>query len=309
MISALVLCAGLGTRLAPLTGLRAKPAVPLAGLTLIERLLGWLDAQRVADVVLNLHHKPETITAVVGDGAHLGMRVRYSWEQPVLGSAGGPRRALPLIASDPFLIVNGDTLSDVALAPMLAAFEASGADVLMAVVPNPAPAHYSGIVLDDERRVTAFVPRGVAAAGTWHFIGVQIVRKSVFAALDDGVPAESVSGLYRAMVATGAGRVRGWPVRTAFLDVGTPRDYLDAALALAGGDDAALIEAGAEVHPTARLTQTIVWRGAVVGAGADLTRCIVAGGAIAAGTRMRDRIVVNDADAAADLEGGAGARA
>src|SRR5689334_13845428 len=108
MLPALVLTAGLGTRLDPITRPLAKPAVPLGDRTLIEHVLAWLHRQGVRDLVLNLHHRPSTITSVVGDGAHLGMSVRYSWEQPVLGSAGGPRRAAPLLATDTFLIVNGD---------------------------------------------------------------------------------------------------------------------------------------------------------------------------------------------------------
>ena len=63
-------------------------------------------------MVLNLHHKPETLAALLGEGRDVGMRVRYSWEHPVLGSAGGPRRAMPLVGDDPFLIVNGDTLTE-----------------------------------------------------------------------------------------------------------------------------------------------------------------------------------------------------
>ena len=90
MIPALVLTAGFGTRLDPLTRLRAKPAVPLAGTTLIDRILAWLHHEGVRDVVLNLHSQPESLAGILGDGAHLGLRVRYSWEQPLLGSAGGP---------------------------------------------------------------------------------------------------------------------------------------------------------------------------------------------------------------------------
>ena len=110
---ALVLTAGLGTRLRPLTLVRAKPAIPVAGEPLVRRIVRWLAANGVTDVVLNLHYLPATLTAVVGDGSDLGARVRYSWEQPqVLGSAGGPRQALPILGADAFLIVNGDTLSE-----------------------------------------------------------------------------------------------------------------------------------------------------------------------------------------------------
>jgi mannose-1-phosphate guanylyltransferase len=93
-----VLTAGLGTRLRPLTEIRAKAAIPVAGDPMIRRIIRWLVAHGASDLVLNLHHRPETIAAVVGNGDDLGARVRYSWEHPrVLGSAGGPRLALPMI--------------------------------------------------------------------------------------------------------------------------------------------------------------------------------------------------------------------
>src|SRR5207253_9554617 len=94
---ALVLAAGLGTRLQPLTLARAKAAAPVDGEPLIRRTIRELVAQGVTDLVVNLHHHPESIAAALGDGADLGARIRYSWESPVLGSAGGPRHALPLL--------------------------------------------------------------------------------------------------------------------------------------------------------------------------------------------------------------------
>src|SRR5206468_8841769 len=133
---ALVLTAGLGTRLRPLTDVRAKPAIPVAGEPMIRRIITWLAAHGVTDLVLNLHHRPETLTAVVGDGADLSVRVRYSWEPRILGSAGGPRQALPLVAADPFLVVNGDTIADVDLSVLAAAHDTSDAIVTLALVPN-----------------------------------------------------------------------------------------------------------------------------------------------------------------------------
>jgi len=277
-VHALLLTAGLGTRLDPLTRLVAKAAAPLAGRTLAERALTWVRREGIRDVVLNLHHKPETITGAIGDGAHLDLRVRYSWEQPVLGSAGGPRHALDLVESDPFVIVNGDTLCDVALAPMIKAHKRSGAQATLALVPNPSPDFYNGVRLDDKHRIVEFVPAGPDAAGTFHFIGIQVVSKSILEPLADGVPAESVKGLYRDFVRTTPGVVRGWPLTLPFVDIGTAEDYLRAALAIAAGEDGgSTVEAGAKVDPSARLTRTVVWADARIGAGADLEDCIVAG--------------------------------
>src|SRR6187399_3682313 len=128
---ALVLTAGLGTRLQPLTLARAKAAAAVDGEPLARRTIRWLVGHGVRDLVLNLHHKPESIAAAVGDGSDLGARVRYSWESPVLGSAGGPRHALPLLteggAGSTCLVVNGDTLTNVNLRAMVEQHRHSGA--------------------------------------------------------------------------------------------------------------------------------------------------------------------------------------
>ena len=125
MLPALVLTAGLGTRLQPLSFVRAKGALPLGREPLARRILRWLGAAGVRDAVLNLHHLPHTLTEAIGDGSDIGLRVRYSWEMPVLGSAGGPRRALPLLADGSFLIVNGDTLTDIDLKTLVADHDAA----------------------------------------------------------------------------------------------------------------------------------------------------------------------------------------
>src|SRR5262245_29720913 len=216
MPPALVLTAGLGTRLRPLTLVRAKPAVPIAGEPLVRHIIRWLRGAGIADLVLNLHHLPETIASVVGDGSDLGVAVRYSWEQPaVLGSAGGPRRALPLLGGQTFLIVNGDTLTDVDLPRLIASHEASDALVTFALVPNHQPQKYGGVVLDADSRVTGFArPRPQAAhlagASSYHFVGVQVAEPSVFEGLPDNTPINSVGDVYDRLIAQRPGAIRGF---------------------------------------------------------------------------------------------------
>lgn len=285
MFPALVLTAGLGTRLDPLTRLVAKASVPVAGRSLIERVLDWLVAQQITDVVLNLHHRPETITALVGDGTHLGLRVRYSWEMPLLGSAGGPRHALDLLDSPSFFIVNGDTLCDVPLAPMAAAHRSSGAAVTMALVPNAAPDRYNGVTIDDDDRVTGFVARGPAARGSWHFTGVQMAEASVFDALPDGVPAESVHGVYKGLMRPGPGGVHAHRVNGTFHDVGSPAEYLRTSLAMNE-------KRGPVVAPDARVERSVIWPGATIGAGASLDECIVTAIDVPPGFQARQSVLV-----------------
>src|SRR4051812_30216254 len=149
MTPALVLTAGLATRLRPLSLVRAKAALPVAGEVLARRILRSLGEAGVTDAVLNLHHLPHTLTREIGDGSDLGIRVRYSWEVPVLGSAGGPRRAAPLLttaAHSRFMIVNGDTLTNLDVAALLARHQATAPLVTMAVVQNTEPDKYGGVL-------------------------------------------------------------------------------------------------------------------------------------------------------------------
>ena len=279
MIPALVLTAGLAVRLRPLSFVRTKAALPVAGLPLITRILKQLHAAGVADAVLNLHHLPHTLTRVVGDGSDLGMRVRYSWEMPLLGSAGGPRHALPLLAASTFLVANGDTLTDVDIAALVAAHRRSGALVTMAVTENNEPQKYGGVVVARDSAVSGFATRG-SPQTSFHFLGLQVAEAAAFAALDAGTPCASVGAVYPALIGARPGSVRAHVCAAEFLDIGTPDDYLRTSLLLArreGGTP----QRGARtlVDPTALIDESILWDDVEVGAGSMLRGCVVADGA------------------------------
>ncbi|MBE3073161.1 MAG: hypothetical protein IMZ67_09315, partial [Acidobacteria bacterium] len=216
------------------------------------------------------------IRAVVGDASDLGLRVRYSHEAVVLGTAGGPRHALDLLGADRFFIVNGDTLTDVDLSTLAAAHVASGALVTMALVRNPDPGRYGGVVADEDGSVTGFVPRG--PANRWpHFVGTQMVEARAFAGLPADCPAETVGELYPRLLADQPGSVRAFHCDALFRDIGTPADYLATSLQIARLDGRPGLLQGDRCHVdrTARLTRTILWDDVSVGAGAELVDCIV----------------------------------
>jgi mannose-1-phosphate guanylyltransferase len=294
----LVLTAGLGTRLSPLTDVRAKPAIPVAGTPMIRRIVRWLVSQGVDDLVLNLHHRPASLTARLGDGRDLGARVRYSWELPrILGSAGGPRLARAIVGADPFLIVNGDTLTDVDLLRLVDAHSASGALVTMALVPNSEFMRYGGVLIDADGRVTGFVRRGPSAKGSYHFVGVQVVAGRVFDAVEPGTAASSIGGVYDAWIAAGA--IRGVVADAAFYDVGTPADYWRASLAIAAteGTSGSSVGAGTRIDPSAHVRQSVLWDDVAVGPGAQLDECIVTDGVqVPAGASHRRAILVRGDD-------------
>ncbi|HEX8028608.1 MAG TPA: NDP-sugar synthase [Vicinamibacterales bacterium] len=277
---ALVLTAGLATRLQPLSSVRAKAALPVAGTPLVTRILQQLQGAGIRRVVLNLHHRADSITSIVGDGSSLGLDVRYSWETEILGSAGGPARAVPLLESDRFLIVNGDTLADVDLQALTHQHIETNALVTMAVV--PADPRYNAIVADQAGIIRAFpnqlrvTPVTTGTFEKFHFVGVQAVNTAAFTGVNPDVRSETVHGIYPPMIASRPDALRVFRAGLEFFDIGTPRDYLETAITIAAREGLPLDRGrGCVVAEDARLANTILWDRVTIGAGAELTNCIV----------------------------------
>ncbi|MEZ5283378.1 MAG: NDP-sugar synthase [Vicinamibacterales bacterium] len=279
---ALLLAAGYGTRLRPLSDVRAKAALPVAGRPLIVHLLERLRDAGLSDIVINLHHRAETVAAAAGDGAAWGLRVRYSWEPRPLGSGGGPARALPLLAADRFFIVNGDTVSGVDYAALARAHEESGAEATLAAAPADL-ARYNALLADASGSVVGVAARGTRpedlpqGAQPWHFVGVQAVNASAFAGVDPSSESDTIRGIYPALLATRPGAVRIARATSGFADIGTPGDYYDTTRRLCAEAGRPLDRgAGCIVADSAVVEETILWDRVRVGAGARLLRCIVA---------------------------------
>lgn len=294
---ALLLCAGLATRLRPLSTVRAKAALPVAGTPLVQRLLRQVADAGIRDVVINLHHLPATITRLVGDGAEHGLRVRYSWEHPVLGSAGGPARALALHPAPHWLVLNGDTLAAVDLTALAAAHQAHQSLVTLAVTTGQ-PDRYNSVLADADGVVTGFRPRGHGAPPpgltAWHFIGIQAIDRTAFATVPPDTPWETVRQLYPALLVSHPGRLRVHVTSGPFDDIGTPGDYLSTVRRLAASEGTGLDRgARTHVHETAQVDDCILWDDVHVGAGAVLRRCIVTDGVqVPAGVHHEDAILL-----------------
>ena len=273
---ALVLTAGLGTRLRPLTLVRAKPAVPIAGEPLVRRIITWLRAAGVSDLVLNLHHLPETIASVVGDGSDLGVRVRYSWEQPaVLGTAGGPRRALPLFGSGTFLIVNGDTLTDVDVPALIASHRPrtrssrwrSSRTIsrrnTAASSSTPSRESPASSGRGDRPRAPAYALSASARQApttSWVSRSRSRPRSTPWTGQRAGqLGGRRVRSAHRAR----PGAIRGFVTRATFWDIGTIADYWNTSAALGGP---APQGTNARVDPTARVETSILWDDVEIGA-------------------------------------------
>jgi len=275
----MVLAAGLGLRMRPLTLLRAKPVLPVLNRPLIHWTLELLRRHGVTDVVINLHHLPATVRRAVGDGRTLGLRVSYSFERKILGTSGGPRKVRRFFGDEPFLLVNGDVLFDFDLSDLVRRHAASGARATLALKAYRRVESYGGVVIGPGGfvRALAGLPRPVPGRPLL-FTGVHVLDPDLLDRLPPG-PSDSVRDLYAPLVAEGQ-RLLGVRVSGAWYDFGSPSLYLASQLSMMssgfrGAGVARLVHPEARVHPRARVTRSVVGPGAVVGEGAVVSGSVL----------------------------------
>lgn len=319
-LRALVLAAGEGTRLAPLTAFLPKPLLPVIGRPLVEHTLERLARLGCEAVALNLHHLGDRIRDHLGDDFR-GLPLVYSDESARrLGTLGalGPLRDF-LAEADAVLLINGDTLCRWPLAPLLRRHLRSRATATLLLASRADPGDFGGGVAVDRRgRVLGFGadrPRGEVAA-RHVFAGAHVLAPEVLRRVGEE-PADVVRHLYRPLLADGA-TLATLTTRRRWHDLGTPRRYLEGVLDFArgpwplrlwrrswsaGGADLAagvrrkraVVEGGAEIGAGARLVDTVVLPGARVGAGAEVRESIVGPGAEVPPRARIDRRVVVEA--------------
>lgn len=174
-MKAMVLAAGLGERMRPLTDTTPKPLLSVAGKPLIAYHFEALARAGVRDVVVNVSWLAEQLVDFCGDGSRWGLRITISREPAPLETAGGIIEALPLLGDAPFLLVNGDVYADIPL-ERLASTRLDQAEGLIVLVPNPEH-HPNGDFALDDRRVAS--PDGAAA--TFTYSGIGVYQRSFFA--------------------------------------------------------------------------------------------------------------------------------
>ena len=229
-MKAIILAAGAGTRLRPLTDTCPKPMLPIAGQPLLAHTLGWLRAHGVSEAALNLHHLPEVVRRGLGDGDAWDIRLRYSFEPELLGTAGAARaiaERFPGWLDQTFLVVYGDMLLDLDLADLETFHRSRGAVLTMALKHTTIPQSQGMVELDQAGRVLQFVekPRNWAA-GDLANAGVYLCEPAVLAAIPPGF-ADFGHDTIPALLSHGQ-PVYGQPARGYLLDIGTPEAYAQA---------------------------------------------------------------------------------
>src|SRR5882672_7782412 len=229
----MVLCAGFGTRLRPLTDRVPKPLVPLCGVPLLRYNFALLKNAGVREIVINTHHLGPTMArGAQAIASELDLELQVSPEEKqILGTGGGVRRAQAMLGAGTFILMNGDMIFDLDLAAALAAHQKAGAAATMVLAPYPRGATYGALEVDVQMNVRRIAGRGAQtdpSLSKLHFTGVHVLEPELIARLPEGESDINRTAYVRA-IHDGA-RVHGFLQQGYWGDLGAPRSLLRAHL-------------------------------------------------------------------------------
>ncbi len=229
-MKAVILAAGVGSRLRPLTDTCPKPMLPIAGRPLLARTLDWLRAGGVAEAALNLHYLPDVVRGGLGDGSAWGMTLRYSYEPDLLGSAGALRtiaQRFPGWLDQTFALIYGDMLCDFELAELLAIHQSTHAILTLALKHTATPHTQGMIEVDPAGRVRRFIEKPDEwSGGNLANAGVYLCEPAIL----DTIPA-GFSDFGHDIIPTlleANATICGHLATGYLLDIGTPAAYAQA---------------------------------------------------------------------------------
>ena len=298
-MKAMILAAGEGTRLRPLTAALPKPMVPLVGTPLLERTLLWLAGEGITEAVINLYHRPQMIPDYFGDN-FAGIRLHYFFEDTLRGTSGGVKAAEGIFQDAPFFVIYGDNLVYADLR-LLAAFHSSHSGIGTIGLfrhPNPTAAGIVGVSSDG--RITRFVEKPMAdqVFSDLANAGVYVLNPAVLPHISPKTPSDFGRDIFPALLTLGL-PLYGTLLGGYLQDTGTPNSYRQANFdLLAGLVGAQFDNPSLWIAPSAKIGRgvsfigrNIVSAGVEIGDGAVIAESILLPGAqISPGTEIRDAV-------------------
>lgn len=300
---AMILAAGYGTRLWPLTVDRTKPAIPFLGKPLVGYVAEYLGGFGCRDVVVNLHHRPESVRAALGDGSRFGVHLEYVEEETILGTSGAVDNARHLLEGETFFVVNGKIVTDINLTDALETHRRMDALATLVLLPNARRERFSMVETLDGL-VTGFggMPAPVSPAGREQedeknvplmFTGIQIFEPRIFDYIPRGVFSHSVIDVFPQAIAQGE-RIAAHVAGGHWYELSTIPRYLEISLALLkdAGRDVWMGE-GCIVSPSAEVRESVLWDNVHLEDGARVHRAVLGDGVrISSGESVENAAVV-----------------
>jgi NDP-sugar pyrophosphorylase family protein len=276
---AMILSAGYGTRLWPLTEDRTKPAIPILGKPLVGYVAEYLARYSYDEIVVNLHHRPESVRRALGDGSKFGVRLQYVEEPEILGTSGGIDNARALLDGETFIVVNGKIITDIDLNAAMETHRRMRALATLVVLPNPSCERFS-IVKAKAGVLLGFggmpAPADFVEEPPLMFTGIQILEPAIFEYIPRGVFSHSTTDVYPQAVAKGE-RIALHVAEGHWHELSTIQRYLDISLELLSHTGTDISRgAGGSIAPSAAVKEAILWDNVIVEEGASVSRAILA---------------------------------
>lgn len=294
----MILSAGYGTRLWPLTEDRTKPAIPILGKPLVGYVAEYLAGYGCDEIVVNLHHRPESVRQALGDGSSFGVKLHYVEEPEILGTSGALDNARSLLGDETFVVVNGKIITDIDLSAAIETHRRQRAIATLVLLPNAACEKFS-VVKTVDGMLSGF--GGMPAANEFSpdnpplmFTGIQILEPQIFAYIPPGVFSHSTTDVYPQAIAKGE-RVAAHVAWGRWFELSTIRRYLEISLVLLA-ESGRSFTAGmnCQIAPGATVEQSILWDNVQVEAGARVKRAVLGDNVrIGAGEVIEDAAVVS----------------
>lgn len=300
VMKAMILAAGYGTRLFPLTIDRTKPAIPLLGKPLVGYVAEYLATFGITEVIVNLHHQPDSVKRALGDGSAFGVRITYTLEHPeILGTAGALDNARKHLNDDTFLVINGKIVTDIDIHKAVEAHRRSGAVATMVVKENTAREPFSEVFVENDQ-VMGFggfpVPGDSDGPDPIMYTGIQILEPSVFDYIPRGVYSDIVPTFYSPAIRKGE-KIGAHLTEGQWFELSTMHRYLDISLKLLNCTDHRLVVGkNPRISAAATLDESVLWDNVTVEEGATVERSIIGDDVIVSkGEVLRDVAVVKRA--------------
>jgi NDP-sugar pyrophosphorylase family protein len=274
-MKALLLAAGLGTRLKPFTFSQAKSSLPFLNAPLIHYPLQYLSANGIEETIINLHAHPESVQRAVGN-EYRGMQIQYSHEPTILGTAGAMAKASPFLESEPFVVMNSDMICEIPLMEVMERHKLTGNLVSLVMMAGERTGYNPLFYDPDTLKLTR-------EGSKCHYTGVQIVDRSVVEKIPVDRKTEIFRDVYPELI--DQNRVGVFLYDGLWLEMGTLQQFLTCSLKMIESPlpahlsppqmQLSLISDNAKLEPGSDVSDTILMNGAVVEQGVRLERCIV----------------------------------
>lgn len=279
MMKAMILAAGFGERVWPLTADRTKPALPVLGKPLVGYVAEYLASFGITDVLVNLHHEPDSVRRALGDGSDFGVHLEYVHEPVILGTSGAIDNARAFLDGETFAVVNGKLITNLDLNAALVHHRAQNALATLVLKRNTARERFSMIETQDGL-VTRFagmpsVTQPFADEPPLMFTGIQILEPRIFDYIPRNVFSDTVVKVYPQAIANGE-RIVAHVAEGMWFELSTLQRYLDISLALLHEQGRPLYAGrNAAIDSAADVRDSILWDDVSVEAGATVRRAIL----------------------------------